>query len=146
MCNAGAGAMAGGLLQMQANDANTEMQVGDINRQKEMNVIKAREAERLGALEAENRGLVTQKTLGAQEAAMGGSGLDVSSGTFNKLKTNTVSAGAQDQQTIMRNAMMQAWGYRAQNFALTNKAEKLSELNTYKNAATFLGAGSKAIG
>jgi len=139
MCSGGALGLFGGFASASGQEQSTATQTREIIDKININKVKKEEALTQGQIAQENQINQTQKVLGAQQAQMGASGLDVSSGTFQKLSTDTAKTGAIDSQTIQRNALMQAWGYDAENTALFNKVKGLEKAQEYKTLTTMLG-------
>ena len=106
-------------------------------------------------LDASQRGAVqegqqiqkTQQLMGAQTAAMGGSGADVQSQSFGKVQEQTATMGALDALTIRQNAAREAWsaGQQATGFKMQgDAAEQMGYASAAGTALTGFSAAYKS--
>lgn len=150
MCSVGAAGAGLNLLgtfgKMKQADLENEMQTKNIREQMQINAIKAQEVLNAGQIAEQAKRTETRKILGAQNAAMAASGLQTTGGTFGRIKEDTAKTGELDARTIQRNAMMQAWAYRAENVMLKNKEEYLDEAAKNKKWGAFFGGAGSLIG
>lgn len=70
-----------------------------------------------GAVEEQKQREKVRQFMGSQRAAMGASGVEVASGSFGDVLTQSAAMGERDSLTIRNNAMRAAWGYRTQGEA-----------------------------
>lgn len=101
--------------------------------------LQAKDAVARGELAANQRGVQTRRTIGAQRAASAASGIDANSGSAVDLQGQEASFGALDETMIRNNAAREAWGYTtqanlnsvaAQNEAASLKAQSYGTLLT----------------
>ncbi|RMD00067.1 hypothetical protein EAY64_05575 [Aquitalea palustris] len=106
-------------------------------------------AENNGQVAAMNHDLQTAQTFGAQRAAFGANGVDMSQGSALNTLATTQFMGQRDSATIMDNAMRQAWGYKTQaaDYASNATAEKEIASSISSTAAvgtSLLGSATQA--
>lgn len=147
MCSIGAFAVGLGIAsKVNQADLEGEMQTSNIYQQMEINRIKAQETLSAGRIAEEAKRIETRKALGAQNAAMAASGFQTGTGTFERIKEDTAKTGELDARTIQRNAMLQAWGYEAENAMLFNKAKYTSKITEAKKWGSVLGGAGTLLG
>lgn len=73
---------------------------------------KAVDALRRGVEEADRQAKRKRALISKQRATMGASGVVVDSGTFSDVLADTAASGKEDEDTIMQNALREAWGYQ----------------------------------
>lgn len=131
----------------QAAQANYQAQVAANN------AITARRnanyVEQAGQTEAQQRSLRAAATGAAIEAAEAGQGMDVGSGSNLNMRVSQRQIGALETQQTMANALMQAYGYRAQatNFDAQAQLDRMraSQMGTQASMA-WLGGGFRTVG
>lgn len=106
----------------------------------------AQYAEKVGAVEAENRQFMTGRMVGAGKAAMAAAGVDTSSGTPASITADTAKMGDLDVQTIRNNAARVAYGYRVNEMGYTAEAALDSAAARNARRAGNLGVASSLIG
>jgi type II secretory pathway pseudopilin PulG len=79
-----------------------------------------------GQIKAESADLRTGQIYGAQRAALGANGVDLSQGSATDVLASTKMLGAKDAATIMDNALTEAWGYKAQADEYKSEANQIS--------------------
>lgn len=108
--------------------------------------MAAQDAEKRGAVQADQYRRQVGQMIGSQRAGFAGNGIDVNSGTAAEIQDDTAAFGEFDALTIANNAAREAWGYRvgAQNDLLNGKVA----LSNAKSAATgsILGGVGSAFG
>lgn len=88
----------------------------------------------------------TNRMLGSQRVAAGGSGVDVNSGSAALIQDDTKTLGALDALTIKNNAWKTAWGYKFQATQSQGQAgfAQIAGQNASNN--TLMTGGMQAIG
>jgi uncharacterized membrane protein YebE (DUF533 family) len=123
------------------DQANVSAQNAALDRQ------RAADATRRGVIEADRAAQRKRALIGRQRAAMGASGVDVGSGTFSDVLSDTAAAGAEDESTIMQNALREAWGYTARSGQESNEASSARRAGKRAGQAGLLGGlGTLASG
>lgn len=82
----------------------------------------AERSQQQGGVQAENKQLETAQRLSAVRAAIGGNGLDPSSGSGLRLQKDTLAMGDLDARTIRANAARDAYGYHTQGMGFAAQA------------------------
>jgi hypothetical protein len=160
MCGAGLGLglqlLGLGTSGMAAKNNAASQQV-TMNGQADVADINARLAETAaesvilsGQREEQKSRLSTAQLKGTQRAALAANGVDLGVGSAENILTTTDVMGEIDANTIQRNAISQAWGYKVQAVNEQSKARSLragsSAINPDSAMASTLigGAGSVA--
>lgn len=147
-------AILGGV-QAVSSFVSSQSQAKAITKQADFNTdvanSQATDAIARGDFDASQRGVAGRQMIGAQRAALGGSGVDVNSGSGAKLQEDEARLSAMDQLTIKNNANRQAWGLRTQaqldhqaadNQAANLKAQSYSTLiNGFTNSYGIYSQG-----
>lgn len=109
-------AMSIGTQQRQANAVRAQgaFEEAAANRNANMADRQATDAIARGDIASNIRGRHVREAVGADRAAAGASGLDLSSGSAADVQTNEATLGALDIATIRNNAAREAWGYTSQ--------------------------------
>jgi hypothetical protein len=109
----------------------------------------ASEAEQAGQTQAFVTGQQAAATGGRIKAAQAANGIDVNSGSAVKVQQGAREAGTLNQETVLSNAELQAYGYRTTSTAFTEQAGlETMEANEAPIAAglAMAGAGYAAAG
>ncbi len=125
----------------QKDAANFQAQVARNNQIiAQQNATYARQA---GAAEAQTQGLRTAAVVGAEEAAQGSSGIDLTTGSPREVRRSTTELGQLDAANITQNAELRARGaeVQASNFGASAQLYSQQALNA-SSAGTFSGFGS----
>jgi len=103
----------------------------------------ATEAEQAGQTQAFVTGQQAAATGGRIKAAQAANGIDVNSGSAVKVQQGAREAGTLNQETVLSNAELQAYGYRTQGTAFTEQAGlETMEANEAPIAAGLATAGA----
>jgi hypothetical protein len=102
----------------------------------------ASEAEQAGNTQAYVAGQQAAATGGRIKAAQAANGIDVNSGSAVKVQQGAREAGTLNQETVLNNAELQAYGYRTQQTAFTEQAG----LETMKSNEAPIAAGLATTG
>lgn len=94
--------------------------------------------ERAGMVE-----LASSVRQGAQVAAYGHAGVDVTSGSPVKTVSTTALVGALDAQIQRNNAYREAWGYRTQSALLGSEAKREDQAAFFDLFGSVFGGASK---
>jgi len=106
--------------------------------------VSAKSTMLAGEREQQRSRLNTAQVKGAQRAAMAANGVDLSSGTANRVLTSTDLVGEVDAQTIAANALRTAWGYRTQGAQSRATAGAISP--GMSALTTLMGGASQVAG
>jgi len=113
----------------------------------QQNAAYARQA---GAAETVAQGMKTAAVVGAEEAAQGSSGIDLTTGSPREVRRSTTELGQLDTLTIQQNAELRARGaeVQASNFGAEAglaemKARNASSAGTFSGFSSLLSAGSQ---
>jgi hypothetical protein len=145
MCNAGAGNIISGYY----NGYNAVGEGWQKQKEGEMNAKRYRELGQQtllqGSIEQDAQLNKIKALKGTQLTQMGASGLDVNSGSFNKIGVDTVRTGQEDVNTIKRNSLMKAWQYEEKAKEEIYKGKKASDKGEQAAIGSILGgAGNVA--
>lgn len=132
----------------QKDAANFQAQVARNNQIiAQQNATYARQA---GAVEAQTQGIKTASVVGAEEAAQGSSGIDLTTGSPREVRRSTTELGQLDAATIMQNAELRARGaeVQASNFGseaqlASARARNASSAGTISGFSSLLSGGSQ---
>jgi hypothetical protein len=103
----------------------------------------ATEAEQAGNTQAYVAGQTAAVTGGRIKAAQAANNIDVNSGSAVKVQQGARQAGTLNQETVLNNAELQAYGYRTQGTAFTETAGlETMEANEAPIAASLAEAGA----
>lgn len=105
---------------------------------------QAQDAERRGAVAAQNVGYRTNQVKGTQRAALAANGVDLGYGSALELLSDTDYFGSVDRATTVDNAAREAWGYRTQGANYTSDASLLRQRASAESP--FLSAGTSLLG
>lgn len=97
-------------------------------------------ATQAGQAKAEQVGLQNRQKLGAVVAGEAASGVDVNSGSNEKIKESQEEIGEQDVGTTLNNAQLQAYGYRTQQTSFQAQSQLDSAQASQAGGAAALGA------
>lgn len=106
---------------------------------------QAQNATSRGLVEEDRRRQLLRQQLGAQRAAIAGSGLDMSMGTPLELLGDTASIGEQDALTIRANAAREAWGYRTQAVDYKNQGRVARAQGKNAQTGTILSTAGNML-
>lgn len=132
----------------QKDAANFQAQVARNNQIiAQQNADYARQA---GAADTVTQGIKTAQVVGAEEAAQGSSGIDLTTGSPREVRRSTTELGQLDAATIMHNAELRARGaeVQASNFGseaqlASMRASNASSAGTFSGFSSLLSAGSQ---
>lgn len=79
---------------------------------------------------------------GAARTAYGASGVDVQSGSAQRMLESTERLSEQDVDTIRRNAAYEAWGYKTQGQNIRKEGRRYADQMNLKMMGDLAGAGS----
>lgn len=85
-----------------------------------------------------------RQLIGSQRAAIGASGIDISSGSAKDIQEEAAFLGELDRLTIQNNAAREAWGYRVQAQDLRNRA-KLAKMGALNQASGIRAGGYSTL-
>lgn len=106
--------------------------------------LQAQDAIRRGEEEAEEYKRRVRQVIGAQRAAFGAQGVDVSFGSPLDIQEETAQLGALDALMIKNNAWREAWGYRVQALDYRRRGELSFLQAKQKSRQTLLTGGLQA--
>lgn len=98
----------------QAQGAEADYRRSQLELNRQMADIQAKDAIARGDREAEALRARTKKLIGSQRAALAAQGIEVGSGSALDVQADTAALGAVDELTIRNNAWREAFGYRTQ--------------------------------
>ena len=107
---------------------------------------KAEDDAQRGALEEERHRAKVRQVIGAQRAAMGGSGAVVDEGTFGDILFDTAQAGEMDSQMIRYNASAEAYGAKMQGLNYGMEASGARTARRWDTAGSLMTMGRYAYG
>ena len=107
---------------------------------------KAEDDAQRGALEEERHRAKVRQVIGAQRAAMGGSGAVVDEGTFGDILFDTTQAGEMDSQMIRYNASAEAYGAKMQGLSYGMEASGARTSRRWNTAGSLMTMGRYAYG
>ena len=107
---------------------------------------QAASALRRGNLEAAAVRREAKRTLGAQRASFGASGLDLTAGSAAELQQETQALGALDVLTVQNNAFREAWGFRARAQDLRSRTRYSRVESRAASRATLVTGGAQFVG
>ena len=107
---------------------------------------QAKDAAQRGALEEERHRAKMRQVIGAQRAAMGGSGAVVDEGTFGDILFDTAQAGEMDSQMIRYNASAEAYGAKMQGLSYGMEASGARTARRWNTAGSLMTMGRYAYG
>lgn len=107
---------------------------------------KAEDDAQRGALEEERHRAKVRQVIGAQRAAMGGSGAVVDEGTFGDILFDTAQAGEMDAQMIRYNASSEAYGAKMQGLSYGMEASGARVGRRWNTAGSLMTMGRYAYG
>lgn len=97
--------------------------------------------------EAANRSqLGTRQLIGAQRAALAGSGVDVGSGSAADLQADAAGMGALDALTLKNNAAREAYGYSVDAMNATARGQNARAASRNAVRSTLLTGAAQAYG
>ena len=145
------GIMAGASLLGAGASAYSQYQQGQFakemgERNAQVQDAKALEAVRMGSVAEERQRAITRQTMGAQRAAMAGTGLEVDSGSFGDILADTAKFGELDAQTVRTNALKEAWGLQTDALDSRIQGRMAGKAVTMNAAGTLLSGASQAFG
>lgn len=109
-------------------------------------VAQAKDATQRGALEEERHRAKVRQVIGAQRAAMGGSGAVVDEGTFGDILFDTAQAGEMDAQMVRYNASAEAYGAKMQGLSYGMEASGARTARRWNTAESLMTMGRYAYG
>lgn len=108
--------------------------------------LSASQVRQLADYQVAKRNQQTQQTIGTQRADMGGSGVELGTGTARQIVSNTRTLGALDELTIRNNATRKAFGYQVEAAEDTARGNFARMDANFKSNTTLLTGGLNAIG
>lgn len=105
---------------------------------------QAVDAERRGAVAAQNVGYRANQIKGGQRAALAANGVDLGYGSALEILSDTDYFGEIDRATTVDNAAREAWGYRTQGANFRGDADLLRQRAAAESP--FLAAGTSLLG
>ena len=102
--------------------------------------FRAKESERMGEKQAQQRAMQIKKLQGRQRAVAAAQGVEVHSGSALDVQTETAGLGALDIATIRNNAWREAWGYKVEGTNLRSSAN-MTRIAAKQNARNTLVTG-----
>lgn len=112
--------------------------------QEEMARTSARQTRETGRSATRQQRIATEKAVGAQRAALGGSGVDVNMGSALDTQVETVQMGEMDALMIRQNYERQAWARLADSKMYAAAARASKETAGWGIASSFL-TGSSSV-
>lgn len=106
----------------------------------------AAQATAAGNVQAENRGMQTRAAIGQEEAAVGASGIDLTTGSPKAVQESTRQVGRLSQLTDISNANLEAYGYRAAASSAGGQAQLSAAQARNATTAGGINIGSSLIG
>lgn len=105
-----------------------------------------KDATQRGLMEEERHRAKVRQVIGAQRAAMGGSGAVVDEGTFGDILFDTAQAGEMDSQMIRYNASAEAYGAKMQGLNYGMEASGARTARRWNTAGSLMTMGRYAYG
>ena len=106
----GIGAITGGIAQSNAASYNAQVAANNAK----ISQQNANSAAQAGEVQSTNQGLKEAGIAGQIKAAQAANGVDVNSGSAVNVQKSQAIEGQQDTENVLNNALLQAYGYRAQ--------------------------------
>jgi hypothetical protein len=137
---------AGAIGQGQATAASNKFQAQVAENNRIIADQNARYSVSAGQTRAQTEDLKTGAIVGAETAAQGASGLDLTTGSPVSVREGTRQMGRLSSLNIINNSNLTAYGYKTQagNFGAQSQLDLASAANA--SAAGFLNAGSSLVG
>lgn len=107
---------------------------------------QAEDAKQRGLMEEERHRAKVRQVIGAQRAAMGGSGAVVGEGSYGDVLFDTIQAGEMDAQMIRYNAGQEAYGAKIQGLSYGMEAKQARVGRRWNTAGSLLTMGRYAYG
>lgn len=107
---------------------------------------QAAQVEEIGNIQEQQQRAKVRQMIGAQRAAMAGSGAVVDAGTFGNLLDDTLYMGEVDAQNIRANAAKEAWGYRVGADMTRRQGAAAKSAADYDAFGTLLTGAGKTFG
>lgn len=142
MCNGGVMSTMGNWMNAFGKTGELWQQSADESQKGNMYYQQKQEALNEGNNQEESYSKKLNSLKGTQNAAMGASGLDTSSGSYSKIKLDTAQTGAEDLNTIRRNALLKAWGYDVKAVEAKKKSAAASRQGDYTMLTAIMSTGS----
>jgi hypothetical protein len=130
--------------QAQANQAQYQAGVARINAQ--IQKQNADYAIAAGEVEAQQAGIGTRQTVGAERAAFGAGNIDVNSGSAAQVQASEIAVGQENQSIIRANAARRAYGATVEGAMDTAQAGVYDVARTTALEAGDIGAVSSILG
>lgn len=105
-----------------------------------------KDATQRGLMEEERHRAKVRQVIGAQRAAMGGSGAVVGEGSYGDVLFDTIQAGEMDAQMIRYNAGQEAYGAKIQGLSYGMEAKQARVGRRWNTAGSLLTMGRYAYG
>lgn len=132
------------IMQASAIRSQASWEAGQLERNAKLQEFQAKEAERIGEKEAQQKAMQIKKLMGRQRAVAAAQGIDIDSGSALDIQQDTAGLGALDIVTIRNNAWKQAWGYRVNASNLTSQSRMTRVAGKYNARSTLLTGGLQA--
>lgn len=107
---------------------------------------QVKDATQRGLMEEERHRAKVRQVIGAQRAAMGGSGAVADEGSFGDILFDTIQAGEMDAQMIRYNAGQEAYGAKMQGLSYGLEAKQAKAGRRWNTAGSLLTMGRYAYG
>lgn len=138
--------VAGGAVAAYGQHKQGEYQQDVANYNAKVGEQQAQMAEEAGVTAEQQQRTRVRQIMGAQRAAMAGSGAVVDSGSFGNILDDTAKTGELDALTIRSNAARQAWGYRTGAEITRAEGAMAKSAGNYAAMGTLLTTAGNTFG
>jgi hypothetical protein len=149
MVGAGAGGVMGALSSIMGGDSQSSMyryKAGIARQNAQIAKQNADYARKVGEVEAQRKGMETRFEIGQQKVGQAASGLDVNTGSAERVRDSTQAIGAHDQAVIRANSARKAYGYEVEGAQAEAESGMMEAASTSSKKAGYLGAVSSILG
>jgi hypothetical protein len=126
-----------------ANGIKADVQAKQLEQQARLQFQAATYAERRGNARAGRTRMAGSELIGENKARLGGSGVDLQSGSPLAALADSRMLNELDAQAVKSNAAMEAFGHRSQGRMLLQQA---SDIQYMTSVGSFLGGASQIAG